>query len=431
MTSVLALGLLWSGQSATSATFADAWDRWKRVDAAWSLTDSKPRQALAIPHLKAASGQLYASRWSDACAALDEAAAHLEGRQFEADMAVSLRFRPPVAEPGKPARLQVSWAYRRSGAGSFPLRIGNRRLVVYPNRNLTVEVLPGQLEPELAGNPELGVPLTATVGTRTRTIVLSILKSARPRVQKLLESTDETVRALGMKALAMLEAPVPAEPASSLLSIVSTGEALMKGTAKLDSLRILPFARHQGVGLQLSQPPELERDASGKVTLVVGISGFGGEAGFFEALGQGSAPVEANRRGWIFVGASPSANAVRHALDWVQTKLGKRVGRIFAIGYGTGAESALAANMVRPPTVGVALISPVNAEFLRAWADAPLYIAAGAEDANRVLSPLQALARELAGKSSFKYEEFENCEHLTVAAEAVAKAFAFFDVLKP
>jgi len=431
MTSILAMGLLWSGQSATSATFADVWDRWKRVDAAWSLTDSKSGQILAIPHLKAAAGQIYAARWSDACAALDEAAAHLEGRPFGADMAVSLRFRPPVAEPGKPARLMVTWAYRPSDPSSFPLRIGNRRLVLYPNRNLTVDVLPGQLEPELARNPELGVPVSAVVGTQNRTIVLSILKSARSRIQKLLANADETIRGLGEKALAMLEAPVPAEPASSLLAIVSTGEGLASGSMKLDSMRSIPYVRHRGTGLQAAIPAIPTAVASGRLTAVIGISGFGGEAGFFEAFGQGSAPVEANRRGWIFIGATASENAVENALDWLQTKLGKKIGRLFVLGFGTGAEEALAANRLRPPTAAVALISPANAELRRTWAEHPLYIVAGSSDAARFLNPLQALAREMAGKSTFKYDELPSCEHLTVAAQGVAGAFTFFDSLKP
>lgn len=427
MTSALALGLLWTGQTAYSATFADVWDRWKRVDAAWSLGDSKPRQAQSIPHLKAATGQIYAARWSEACESLDTATALLEGRTAEPEMAVSLRFRPPVAEPGKPARLIVSWAYRPSGVKEFPLVIGNRRIVLHPGRNLTIDVRPGQLEPELTRNPELGVPLTAAVGSSSRTIVLSILKSPRTRIAKLLNHEFEAVRNLGQKALAMMEAPVPAEPASSLLTTISVAESLAKGDVKLSTIRSLPYARQGSTGLQISRPAELALDAAGKATVVVGVSGFGGEAGFFESHGQGSAPDEASRRGWIFVGATPSESAVRDALDWIQSKMQVKVGRYYTLGFGTGAGSALGAAELKPKPEACGLFSPAHAAVPRSWTEGPLYLAVGRLDAPRFVNAVQAMARELSGKSNFKLDEIEGAEHLMVPNEAVAQAFAFFD----
>lgn len=429
MTSLLAIGLLWTGQSAYTATFADVWDRWKKVDAAWALGDSKPRQGEAIPHLRAAAGQMYVSRWSEACESLDEALAHLESRPWGPEMAVSLRFRPPVAEPGRPARLVVSWAYRPRNPRPFNLQIGNRRLVLQPGRNLTLDVLPSQLEPELSRNPELGVPLTAAVGSVTRTIVLSILKSPRTRIAKLLQHESDTVRNLGQKALTMMEAPVPAEPATSLLSTISVAEELAEGAARITQLRTIPYARRGGTGMQISVPRDLARDGSNRITLVVGIAGFGGEAGFFEGLGQGSAPDEAGRRGWVFVGATPSENAVGNVVEWVQTHLKLQVGRIFALGFGTGSAAALEANEWKPATAGVALLSPVNAVLPRKWAENPLFIAAGRQDAARFLNPLQVMARELGSRPTFKFHEIEGCEHLTLPVEGIPAAFAFFDML--
>jgi hypothetical protein len=255
MTAVLALALLASSQAAGSATFSDVWDRWKRVDAAWSVVGAKPHRETAIPHLKSAANHLFGSRWPDACRDLDDALAALQGQVASAERAVNLRFLPPVAEPGKPAKLSVTWAYRPADRRSVRLQIGNREVMLTPGRPLVLDVQPIRHEPELNRTPELGVLVTAKVGNSTRSVHLSILKSARARIGALLKSPEEAVRHLGAKALAMMERGVPDEPSLSVIGAVTLGESLVKGRAKLSELTQVPYGRLGTTSLQASLPP--------------------------------------------------------------------------------------------------------------------------------------------------------------------------------
>ena len=421
MTVALAIGSVWLAQAGYSATFADAWERWKKVDALWSQPASKPQKPAAVPHLKTASGLVFAARWSDACRELDEAQALLQGQKVAPEQAVILRFQPPVAEPGKTARLVVAWAYRPASDQSFRLRIGNRELMIHPGRPLTLDVLPQRLEPELTQNPELGVPLAAQVGETTRTVYLSVIKSPRTRINALLKSANPMAQALGRKALTLLESRVPADSTVSILSAIGLGEEFEIGRAKLANLSQIPFARQGETSLQASIPK------STTTVAVIALSGFGGEAGFFDNFAQGAAPAEALRRSWMFVGASATDSAVSDALAWLRTKVGKRVDRYFVLGYSRASGQGLAAMALPKKPSAVGLLSPASTSVPKSWMEVPLFLAVGKQDAARVYLPILSIHRELQDRKDVRLLEVDECEHLMLPNEAIRAVFEFFD----
>jgi dienelactone hydrolase len=425
----LVLGLVLLPQAGYSASFADAWDRWKQVDGAWNLAETRSRHGAALPHLKVASNLLFSSSWGEACRELDEALAKLQNKPLTPEQAVNLRFRPPASEPGRPARLVVSWAYRPAPARSFPLRIGNRQVTLNPGQGLTLEVIPSRLEPELAQNPELGVPVAAQVGETTRTVYLSVLKQPRQRIQTLLASEDPFVKALGQKALTMLEAPLPSQTSVSIVSVVGLAESYAKGRTKLSEVTSIPHARQGQTSLQIEMSKATAAARAAPVTVVVATSGFAGESAFYENFGQAAAIEEALKRGWIFIGASAGERAVPDALNWIESKLGRKVSRYFALGYSRGAGPAFAAGSLKPPPAAVAALAPASIAVPRAWTNVPLFLAVGNEDAPRVVGPILSAARELAGRKDVRLFEAEGAEHLMLPGEAVRKAFAFFDEL--
>lgn len=427
MTPLLALGIILNLQAGYNASFADTWERWKRVDAAWNLGESKERRSAAIPFLKSATGQIFGAHWSEACQALDEGLARLEGRTVIPEQAVGIRFRPPVAEPGKAARLLVSWVYRPAETRSFPLKIGNRQVMLQPGRSLTLDVVPQQLEPELSRTPEMGVPVSAQVGSITRTVLLSILKTPRARIQKLMTSQKPEVRALAQKAFTMMEADLPAVPAVSIVTLVDLAEDLEAGRKALTNVDAVPYARQGPTSLQLLIPEAAQKSPG--VTVVVGVSGFGGESAFFDSLNQGSAPAEAAQRGWIFVGASPTDSSVEDALLWVRQSLKKEIARYFVIGYSRSADVALSAGALKQKPSGMAAIAPANATFPRAWTEYPLYFGVGKQDVGRIVTSVQMIVRELGERKDVRHEEFEGVEHLMAPSEGIAGAFRFFDGL--
>ena len=421
MTAALALGSVWLAQAGYSATFADVWERWKKVDAVWSQPSSKPLKSSAVPHLKTASGLIFGARWSEACRVLDEALALLQGQKVRAEQAVILRFQPPVSEPGKPARLVVAWAYRPVSDQSFRLKIGNRELLIQPGRPLTLEVMPQRLEPELTQNPELGVPLAAQVGETTRTVYLSVIKSPRARIAALLQSTNPMAQALGRKALTVLESPVPSDSTVSVLSAIGLGEEFANGRAKLPNLSQIPFARQGETSLQASIPKSSSNVA------VIALSGFAGEAGFFDNFAQGAGPAEALKRGWMFIGASSGDTSVKDALTWARTKLGKRIDRYFVLGYSRASGQGLAAMALPGKPSAVALLSPASTSVPKTWMEVPLFFAVGKQDAARVYLPILSIHRELQERKDVRLLEVDDCEHLMLPNEAIRAAFEFFD----
>lgn len=421
MTAALAMGSIWLAQAGYSATFADVWERWKKVDAVWSQPGTKPNKSSAIPHLKTASNLVFAARWSDACRELDESYSLLQGQRPNSEQAVILRFLPPVSEPGRPAKLFVGWAYAPASMASLQLRIGNRQVTLNPGRSLTLVVQPQRIEPELTHNPELGAPITAQVGETTRTVYLSVLKSPRQRIQALIRNENAMAQALGQKALTILEAGVPSESTISVLSAVVLGEEFARGRANLANLSQIPFARSGETSLQASVPK------GAVTTAVIALSGFGGEAAFFDNFLQGAAPSEALRRGWVFVSASTGDTSVADALAFIKSKLNKRLTRYFVLSFSRSAAEGLAAMTLPTKPSAIALLAPASTTVPKNWMEVPLFLSVGKHDASRVYLPILSIHRELQDRKDVRLLEIDDCEHLMLPNLSIPAAFEFFD----
>ncbi len=423
MVIAFAVGWALAAQAGYAATFADAWDRWRSLDATWALASNPARRTEALPRLRQAAALLFGNRWSEACQALDAAWAELEGRRPSPDQAAILRFRPPVAEPGQPARLEVDWAYRPTDLSPLRLKIGNREAVLHPGRKLTLEVRPDRLEPELSRTPELGLLVTAQVGSGSRSIPLSIVKSARSRMMRLLESDDEAARMLGEQIRLLFETPGSLDPGRSIGALLAVGESLASREVSIQRLDAVPYARQGATSLRVEFP----KGVADVPAVVIAVSGFGGEGAFFECLGQGRAAAEASRRGWGFVGAADTEHAVRDALAWLERHRRAPFGRYFVLGAGRGAGSAAAAAELRRKPAAMALLAPASTGVLAAWLTGPVYFAIGKEDVARIVGTVRNIVTELGARPDLKLDEYEGVEHLMLPAEAIPAAFTFFD----
>ncbi|BBO24733.1 MAG: hypothetical protein AMXMBFR19_11680 [Chthonomonadaceae bacterium] len=420
--------------SAIQATALDVGERLRAIDVLWAETPALDRRIAASPLIQEGVVFAGAGRNSEACEFLDKAAAELSGGEVSAGDAVTLRFSSPVVEPGKSAELKLGWAYLPSKPDAVSVAVAGRTVQLLPGRSVTVEVNPAWGEPDLALTPEIGYAVPTTVGTKSRTAYLTILKGGRQRIDTLSRATDPQARDLGLELQRLLAEPLTWTHETPILDWVYVGEQLDQGRKKLSELARLPFARHK----QTVFRAEFPRQARGKtpppdpqVVLIAVPGPTGGESSFFESYGRGRVALEAERRGWVFVSVRSSPSALEDALEWLQQVRGIRIRHLVVMGHGQGAGVALSAASLPIKPAAAAILAPNQASFLREWIELPLYLSVGLGDGGRLRASVESLAREIGERPDFRFDQIPNCEHFTVVAESIPAVFEFFDRFVP
>lgn len=429
MVSTLVAVAVLQAQPAVLSTRFDLGERLKTLDIAWLANTDRARRAAAVTPIRNAVTQFFAAQWGEASRSLDQARAVLEGDTVLPEDAVSLRFVPAVVEPGKSANLRISWAYAPREGRAVRVAVGGREVTVAPGRTATLEVNPLRADPDLALSPESGTSVGVAVGSRTRLVALSIVKSPRARVAALVQSQDPIARAMGEQLQTALDRPEAPEQDIPFLQWLFMAEQLSEGRQKISDLEDFPHIRHGNTVMRAHIPRAFRGDPrqAPEATVVLAFHGAGGSENlFFEGYGRGLAVAEARRRGWVFIAPRLTDGAARDALDWVTTVRRLRVRQVFVMGHSLGGAYAVNTFAMRTRPAAAALMAPAVMRISREPA-VPVYLAVGKHEIPRLLASSRAIGRELADRDDFEYEEFDASEHLMIVADAIPNAFRFFD----
>lgn len=422
MIGVAAVALVLFAQASGSGGRYEVGERLRELDRAWVETSDRSRRLSAIPKINEAAISLGAEKAPEACRLLDEARAALLGRQPSPEDAISLRFDPPFAEPRMPARLRVGWAYVPIGNRTVRIQAGRQSVVATPGRELTLEVRPDQINPELLQNPEVGYLMPVQVGQEQRSVFLSIIKKPKDRLAALLTTKQPEALAIAEFLQGVFDSPDSLVEDLPIIQYLFTAELLDEGRLRLDRVDNLPFVKHNDTFFRATFP----RQVRGPLTVVVALHGAGGSENlFFEAYGQGSAATEAVKRNWAFVAPRASATAVTDVVDWVKNRRKQAVERVFVMGHGVGGGFALETGSLSPKPRAVAAFAP-SAQSLPASLDGvPIFLSVGKQDA--LASGLRALGQRIAQRKGSVFEELDPCEHLMVVGDSISRAYRFFD----
>jgi hypothetical protein len=415
------------GQAPT-ATRYDMGERLKLLDGAWLASSDKARRAAAVPHISQAFASYSSGSVSDACRALDQATAEMQGRELAPEDALTLRFDPPFAEPKTNCYLRVKWAYIPRGTRPVRVSVGSQSVLATPGRPLTLEVHPERLNPELLVTPEAGYLVPVRVGGAVRGAYISLIKRPRTRIEKLLTAKSPEAREMATALSQFLSQGKPLETDVPIIQQLFTAELLEEGRLKLDRAEQLWSIKEGDTFLRVAFP----KSALGSpepVTIVVGLHGKGGsENMFFDAYGRGLAVQEALRRGWIFVSPRLSDTSLADTVTWLQKRRGVKIGRLFVLGHSAGGTMALQSGSGALKPAGVAVFAPPIGDIPVGLEGIPLYVAIGKQDA-LLLPTARKLGAMLVDRPKSLYEEFEPSEHMMIVTDALPAAFRFFDGL--
>lgn len=417
---VAALVLL--GQASPNQGKFEVGERLRELDHVWSITTDRSRRMSALPKITAATRAILEDSTANACLALDEATAALQGRSAQASDAINLRFDPAYAEPRTTARLRISWAYPPLNPNPVPVQVGRQSIVATPGRSLVVEVRPEQINPEILQNPEVGFLLPVQVGSEQRSVYLSIIKKPLERLGSLKATKQPEAATL----VRLLEKAIgnPDSFASDvpIIQYLFTAELLDEGRLRPDRADTLPLVVHRGTAFRANFP----RQVRGPLTLVIALHGSEGtESTFYEAYGQGRAVAEAVKRNWAFVAPRASNTAASDVVDWIRTRRRQPIERIFLIGHNSGATFALDQKGLSPVPRAIAAFAPTITRMPSSVDGIPVLVTVGKQD--ELVSTLRGIAQQLATRRNSRYSEFDACDHLMVVGESVGEAYRFFD----
>lgn len=422
MIGVAALALVLLGQASGSGGRYEVGERLRELDRAWVETSDRSRRLAAIPKINEAATSLGAAKAPEACRLLDEARATLLGRQATPEDAISLRFDPPFAEPKMPARLRVGWAYVPDGSRTVRVQVGRQSVVATPGRELTLEVRPEQINPELLQNPEIGYLMPVQVGLEQRSVFLSIIKKPKDRLAALQSTKQPEAQAIAEFLQKIFETPDSLESDVPIIQYLFTAELLDEGRLRLDRADNLPFVKHNDTVFRATFP----RQVRGPLTVVVALHGAGGSENlFFEAYGQGSAVTEAVKRNWAFVAPRASGTAVADVIDWIRNRRRQAIERVFVMGHGAGGGFALETGSLSPKPRAVVAFAPSTQSLPASLDGVPIFLSVGKQDP--LASGLRVLGQRIAQRRGSVFEELDPCEHLMAVGESISRAYRFFD----
>lgn len=406
-------------------------ERLKVLDRAWVTESDRARRANAVPRITRAVTAFFSSNFGDACRALDEATAALEGRPVNAADAITLRFDPPFAEPKSNASLKIGWAYDPGTSSPVRVSVGNQSVLATPGRELTLTFRPESVNSDLLLSPEAGVVIPVQVGGDQRGVYLSVVKRFRDRLKPLLTSRNRDAQFLANAVEDMLKEPEALETDLPLIEYLFTAELLHEGRATIDRLDEIPLVQHGNTRFRIAFPPTAlgARGRQRPVNVVIALHGAGGsENMFFDAYGNGLGATLALRRSWVFVSPRTGATAVADVLAWLRGPRRLNVGRVFLMGHSMGGGVALsAAESMRERPAAMALFAPAARAIPSSLASVPTYLAVGKQEIPMLATSARTMGQGLQGRRDAQFQEFDPSEHLMVVTDALPAAFRFFD----
>jgi len=413
--------VLCAGQAASGPGRFEMGERLKELDQAWLATPDKARRSAAVLKINTAVNAFLGSKFVNACRALDEARAAVEGRPPSAEDAITLRFEPPFVEPRTSAKLRISWAYLPTAPRNVVVKVGRQAIVAAPGRSLVVDVRPEQVNPDILQNPEVGVLIPVQVGARSEGVFLSIIKRPLDRLDALKDTQNPEAKTLVEFLSTAFSSPQKLESDLPLIQYLLTAELLDEGRVRVERTESLPLAKFNETYFRAVFPR-----SHGPMNIVIALHGAGGsENMFFEAYGRGLAATEALRRGWGFIAPRSSAMAIQDVLDWLRVRKKQPIGKVFLIGHSMGGGMVLQSGNITPRPSGIALFAPAATSIPQNLADVPIWLSVGKQDV--LVSGVRAIAQALSGRKGFEFQELDPCEHMMVVADSIPSAYRFFE----
>ena len=420
-----AVALLQVPSSEIQAGRYEAGERTKALDVAWQAASDPAVRGEAIPHIQKAVQMFFGMRLSEVCQNLDLAIAALEKRPVRAADAINARFFPPIVEPGQQARLQFSWAYAPSASRIVTIKVQGKEIKLSPTKREAVWIDPSKVNTELRRSPEQGILVPVQIGDDQRSAYLSIAKNFRERVDRLRNAQNPSAKAYyDLIQKAMLQ-PTAMETDIPAIQLLFQAEQFEDGRIRPETMDDIYWMPNGNFPFRANFPPNF---SANDATVVIAFHGAGATPNmWFEAYGGGVAVKEATKRGWAFIAPVTKEGAAQAVLDWLKTQRGVRVSRVFIMGHSLGGGQALGSAKVTPKPAAIAAFSPAASRFGKDFEEIPLLLTIGKQEISRLLVSTQALAREMASMPSFKYIEYDQCEHLMLPAVCMKDAYAFFD----
>lgn len=410
-----------SGQGVSSPGRFEMGERLKELDQAWMATPDKARRSAAVPKINTAVAAFFGGKFGNACRALDEARAAVEGRSASSEDAVTLRFEPPFVEPRTSAKLRISWAYLPTIPKNVVVKVGRQAIVAAPGRSLVVDVRPEQVNPDILQNPEVGVLIPVQVGARSEGVFLSIIKRPLDRLAALKDTRSPEAKTLVEFLSTAFGSPQNLESDLPLIQYLLTAELLDEGRLKVERAESLPLAKFNDTYFRAAFPR-----SRGPMNIVIALHGAGGsENMFFEAYGRGMAATEALRRGWGFIAPRSSVTAIQDVLEWLRVRKKQSIGKVYLIGHSMGGGVILQSGSFVPKPSGIALFAPAATSIPQNLADVPIWLSVGKQDF--LASGVRAIAQAQSGRKAFEFQELDPCEHMMVVADSILSAYRFFE----
>lgn len=413
-------------QTAPAVGRFDMGERLKLMESAWLATKDKDRKSKAVAAVSQAVTSFFTQQWGAACRSLDQATAILEGRTAGLEDAVTLRFVPGHTEPGKPANLVVSWAYRPTSTGSVTIEAAGVKTTIPVGETRTISVAPEDLDVSQDSEaPALSI-VDIKVGELDRSAFVSVVRNYTARAAALQEAKNPIAKEIG--DLLQVQASGQSETDIPLIDYLFFAERMEKGQLPLSKVQLLPIARQGRTLFRASLPAEI----GPMPTVVIALHGAGGSENlFFEGYGRGLAVQLAQRRGWIFMSPRASQTAVQDCLDWLKQVRGIEPGKVAVMGHSMGGGLTLLSGAANPAPSAIALFAPAGGRLPDNLAKTPTFLAVGKQEMMMLKTTADRLGDQLKGRSDAEFKVYDPCEHLMIVADALPDAYAFLDrVLK-
>lgn len=419
------------GQAQFAATRYDLGERLKTLDVVWMATTDATRRQAAIPSIQRGVVSFFTSKYGEAARELDVAVGKLKNTTPSSGDAVTLRFVPAFAEPGKAATLRVNWAYTPADSRPISLVIGGVRRSITPGKPETLSVIPAKGapdSPEGEVSREMGLLMSASVAGKSRYVYVSVVKNIKKRVTDLLVSSNSVSRSLAESMQAAIDKPDGLEQEVPFLDNITLAESLNDGRKQLWEVDHIPIATHGSTTFRAAFPRSavVNPETAGPVNVVLAFHGAGGSENlFFEGYGRGAAVREALGRGWVFVAPRQGRTSGSDVIEWLTKERKLKIGKLFIMGHSAGGVAAVSSAALSPKPSAIALFAPAIAGL---GADPiPTYLAVGKQENQALLNIAKSIADQSASRTDFRFEQIADSEHLMIVGDATKAAFEFFD----
>ncbi len=439
----------------------------RAFERAWDAQPDAAARRRALPALKRVVPLIFANRFADTCAALDETRFLLRSADATPPAlrwAESLLVRPAtrLLDPSD-SRLSVELTACYDGKAARPDNAEWR---------LTLQAADGTALPSSAGGVIAQLPTTATLPTDRlpegdHTLCVSISAGGRalatyrltisvvPHLRERRAGLLKAVEAFGKHRVDTDQATLRAH--TGLVWALANGQALemdYPGARLLDETEALAKAvaaqeRYYGpdrpgdfwltLATSAGEAPVRvfvpEAIKAGKpVPLVFALHGAGGSENlYFDGYGAGATIRLAKARGWMVVGVRAGgvfdkAPPVPAIIDELTRLYPVDRRRVYAIGHSMGAAHAVATAQQSPGVFAAfaALGGGGSVNRPEALKAVPVFVGCGTEDF--ALNTARGLANDLTKAGArVTAKEYADVEHITIVREALNDVFAFFE----